>query len=182
MLSTKLLCSHSHCVTTQGPGQECWWGAEHGDRTAPTSSGKGDWVQDGDFPPKGGGQTFIYGFQWLCDTERCSPPVPPANPQRQEPLLWLLPAAAYAEMSSPWGQQSWHHRVPPLALSLAGAMEETTLHVLLMSSSDEVCFVRPLCWHSLCVTLAARPPRGKELPEEAQQRCGRGQQEVSWHL
>lgn len=145
-------------------------------------SGKGDWVQDGDFPPKGGGQTFISGFQWLCDTERCSPPVPPANPQRQEPLLWLLPAAAYAEVNSPWGQQSWHHRVPPLALSLAGAMEETTLHVLLMSSSDEVCFVRSLCWHSLCVTLAARPPRGKELPEEAQQRCGRGQQEVSWHL
>lgn len=111
LMLIKFLCSRSHHVALWGPGQGSQYGAEGLEGPAPLP-GKGDWVQDGEFPPKGGGQNPVFSayvkqrfglHQFLQQILQC-----------KNHFYLLLPAAAYAGMSPPQGHsragtRRYHH-------------------------------------------------------------------------
>lgn len=109
----------------------------------------------------------------VSETEIWSPPVPPANPPKQEPLLFIVPSCSLCRYEPSSGtQQSWHNKVLPLPLSVEGVM----LSGFSSFSSQ---------WLNLfCVMLMAalhlpgcqfpRPSQGRELPKEGLQPWGSG--------
>ena len=129
------------CVETQ-PGKPAWGRAP--EQGSPVFPGKRDQVRHGDFPPKGGRQMFISGLQWLCETECWSPPVPPTNPPRQKPLLFVALSSSLCrdELSigkaepAPWGATTGF--VPGRG---HGRDYASKFFFSLPASSNKVCFL-----------------------------------------
>lgn len=109
LMLIELICSCSHHVILWGPGQgshcgaECWGGP---------ALDSWQWVLDvGWWLPSQGSRTKS-SLQCLRETEICFPLVPPANPARQEPLLFIAPNCSLCrDEPSTRTQQSWHSKV-----------------------------------------------------------------------
>lgn len=136
LMSTELLCSHSHCMTTWGPGQESQCRAEQ----LPHFSWQGG--LDRDFPLKAG-QIFIPGLQWFCKTQCLSPPVLPVNSPRHESLCCSQqqPVRGQAfHWDSRASTTGYHHWLCPCQRPWKW-FKHPSFFFSLPALSDEVCFV-----------------------------------------